>query len=106
MYKRITRQITVNKGRACANSLKSKPQQHVAITVAAIESNNLVPLDTQIVHKPVANSLNLQVELLVSPLRPFELQEHMIWSIFLCPPFQDVVVEQLVLGLPLGDECE
>ena len=106
MHKRIARQITINKSRASPDSLKSKPQQHIALAIAAVKGNDLIPLDSQIIHKPIANSLNLQVELLISLLRPFELQEHMIRSVLFCPPFQDVVVEQLVLGLLLGDECE
>jgi hypothetical protein len=106
MHQRITRQIAVNKSRTCTNSLKSKPQQYITGAIAAIESNDLIPLNPQIIHKPIANFLDLQVELLVGPLRSLELQKHMVRSVLLCPPFQDVIVEQLVLGLPFGDECE
>lgn len=106
MHKRVARQVAIDKSRTSTNTFKCKPQQHIAVAVAAIKSNDLIPLDSQIVHKPVADSLYFQVELLVSPLRSFELQEHMVRPVLLCPPFQDVIVEQLVLGLLLGDECE
>ena len=46
MHKGIARQITINESRTCTNSLNRIPQQHKAVAVATIKSNDLIPLDS------------------------------------------------------------
>lgn len=101
---RLARQVTVDERRARSNPFKSKPQEQVAATVAPIKGNDFALLDPQIVHKPVADSLDFEIKLLVSPLRSFELHKEMIGSIFFGPILQAVVDQQLVLGLLLGNK--
>jgi hypothetical protein len=50
--------------------------------------------------------LNFHIKLLIGPRRTVEFQEQVVGSILFGPCLQEMVIQQLILCLPLGEEVE
>lgn len=61
------RQVTVDEANARPDPLQREPQQQVLRAIRPIKRHHLIPLDTEIVHQPVADTLQVGEELPVSP---------------------------------------
>jgi hypothetical protein len=74
----LSSQVAVDERRHSTNSVQPKPQHQIFRAIPAIECNDFIFLDIQIVHEPVANSLEAIIELPVGPLLVLEDQEDVV----------------------------
>jgi hypothetical protein len=73
--------VAVNEGNASSNSLQSKPEHQVFWAVCTIYCNQLSFSDPKVIHKPIADSLQVVEELLVGPCAALEHKELVVWHI-------------------------
>jgi hypothetical protein len=81
MYQRLIRQVAVDKRNAGPDSVQRKPKHQVFGAVGSVNCNQLSFSDTQVIHEPVADSLQVVEELLVRPRSTLEHKKYVVWQI-------------------------
>jgi hypothetical protein len=96
VQKTLPGKIIVYEAGNCPNTFKSMPHHHIFRAIAAVQSNNVAPLDPEVMNHPIADSRNAVEELCVCPLAIFEYEKYLVWSIAQCLIFKDMESEQAI----------
>lgn len=67
MCQRTGSQVAVDEGRNGPDRLETEPEEKILWAVTTIDSNYLLRLDAEVIHQPIADSLDVLEELLVGP---------------------------------------
>lgn len=95
--------MTIDKRSPCSNPLECKPHKKILRTVRTVQSDHFIPLDSKIVHQPIANALQIRKELFVRPCPIFVIEKGTVGLVD-GMAFQAVVEQQLVVRLTVYDE--
>jgi hypothetical protein len=68
-------QVAVDEGDASSYSLQGKPEHQIFRTVSTIYCNQLSLSNPEVIHEPIANSLQIVEKLLVCPCPALEHKE-------------------------------
>jgi hypothetical protein len=93
MHQSRSRKLPIDKARYRTNCIKAEPKHQILWTVAAVDCDNFVDSNAQVVHQPIPYSSNAFKELFVCPCLAFEHEEWGVRIIAQGLIFKDVVVQ-------------
>jgi hypothetical protein len=75
VHQRLIGQVAVDEGHASSYSLQGKPEYQILRAVSTIDCNQLSCSNPEVIHEPIAHSLQVGEELLVCPCPALEHKE-------------------------------
>ena len=81
MYQWLISEMAVDKRNASPDPFQGKPEHQVFRAVSTIDCNHFSFSDSEVIHEPVADSLQVVEKLLVRPRSALEHEKYVVWQV-------------------------
>jgi len=106
MSERASSQVAIDEGRDSPDRLETKPEEKILWAITTIDRNDLLRLDTKVVHQPIADSVDAVEELLVGPRTILKDQKQVVAIRTFGMAFENMVKQRFAFHEAFSDEFD